>query len=229
MTPEEIGERLAAAVGVGEHSVSAGGRHARACLEVPAESWVRAAEVARDEVDLGYFDWLAGVDEDERGFGVVVHLWSLVGRYGTLLRTTVPRNAPTLTTLTSVFPGAAWPERETAEMFGIQFAGHRNPGKLLLPDEFEGHPLRKDFVLAARVAKAWPGAKEPGEGEGSAPGRRRTRPPGVPDPNEWGPEAGRLPPEPAGRERPASPASPARAARSERPARPERPPRDRDA
>ena len=61
---------------------------------------------------------------------------------------------------------------------------------LLLPDGFEGHPLRKDFVLAARAAKAWPGAKEPGESDGdvrSSPGRRKTRPPGVPDAGDVGP------------------------------------------
>ena len=50
-------------------------------------------------------------------------------------------------------------------MFGIEFDGHPNLVPLLLPDGFEGHPLRKDFVLAARAAKAWPGAKEPGESE----------------------------------------------------------------
>ncbi|PYC61749.1 hypothetical protein C7C46_33645, partial [Streptomyces tateyamensis] len=66
---------------------------------------------------------------------------------------------------------------------------------LLLPDGFEGHPLRKEFVLAARVAKAWPGAKEPGESdhEGGST-RRKMQPVGVPDPNEWGPLKGTLPP-----------------------------------
>ena len=72
-------------------------------------------------------------------------------------------------------------------MFGIDFAGHPNLVPLLLPDGFEGHPLRKDFVLAARVAKPWPGAKEPGESdEGGPPSRRKTRPPGVPDPGRVG-------------------------------------------
>ncbi len=73
-------------------------------------------------------------------------------------------------------------------MFGVDFDGHPNLVPLLLPDGFEGHPLRKDFVLAARVAKPWPGAKEPGESdEGGPPSRRKTRPPGVPDPDVWGP------------------------------------------
>jgi NADH-quinone oxidoreductase subunit C len=105
-----------------------------------------------------------------------------------LLRTRVPADAPTLATATGVFAGASWHERETFEMFGIDFAGHPHLVPLLLPDGFEGHPLRKSFVLAARAAKAWPGAKEPGESdEGAAPSRRKTRPPGVPDPEVWGP------------------------------------------
>jgi NADH-quinone oxidoreductase subunit C len=70
-------------------------------------------------------------------------------------------------------------------MFGIGFPGPLDP--LLLPPEFEGHPLRKSFVLASRVAKPWPGAKEPGEGHGDAPKRQAVRPPGVPAPGEWGP------------------------------------------
>ncbi len=71
-------------------------------------------------------------------------------------------------------------------MFGIGFVGHDRLDTLLLPDGFEGNPLRKDFVLASRVAKPWPGAKEPGESDhDAAPSRRRTRPPGVPDPDGW--------------------------------------------
>ncbi|MHA6760676.1 NADH-quinone oxidoreductase subunit C [Streptacidiphilus sp. PAMC 29251] len=116
-----------------------------------------------------------------------------------LLRTRIPRGAASLPTATGLFAGAGWHERETHEMFGIDFPGHPHLAPLLLPDGFEGHPLRKEFVLAARVAKAWPGAKEPGESDhGSAEGapaaRRRMLPPGVPDPNEWGPLAGTLPP-----------------------------------
>jgi NADH-quinone oxidoreductase subunit C len=103
-------------------------------------------------------------------------------------------------------------------MFGVVFDGHPDLKKLLLPDEFEGNPLRKDFVLAARAGKSWPGAKEPGESDTGAPSRRKIRPPGVPDPTEWGPDA--LSPE----ERAA-----AAAERPERPARRtppgERPPR----
>jgi NADH-quinone oxidoreductase subunit C len=119
-----------------------------------------------------------------------------------------------------VWPGTAWHERETFEMFGVTFDDFDDGSgdwlrPLLLPDGFEGTPLRRAFVLAARASKPWPGAKEPGESDAHmAPGRRKTLPPGVPDAAAWGPRA-------PGTEPVAAP-SPERAARPERPARPER-------
>jgi len=183
-------------------------------VDVPAASWTAALETARDALGCTYFDWLSAVDEPGTGFRVCAHVAALGG--GTvrrlLLRTTVPHEAPTLPTAVGVYAGAAWHERETHEMFGIGFEDHPHLVPLLLPESFEGHPLRKDFVLAARVAKAWPGAKEPGESEHGGPKRRTMLPPGVPDPNEWGPLKGQLPP---------APARPARGARTagDRPAR----------
>ncbi len=56
-----------------------------------------------------------------------------------------------------VYPGAAWHEREAFEMFGVQFAGHQGLRNLYLPGDFEGHPLRKDYPLLARLIKPWPG------------------------------------------------------------------------
>jgi NADH-quinone oxidoreductase subunit C len=99
----------------------------------------------------------------------------------------VSRDAPAVASIVDLYAGAAWHERETYEMFGIDFPGHPNLSPLLLPTEFDGHPLRKDFVLAARVAKPWPGAQEPGESHVEAASRRQPiRPPGVPAPGEWG-------------------------------------------
>jgi len=164
-------------------------------VDVPRDAWVAEVTSARDR-GFDYFDWLTAVDQlddtDAPGFDVVTHLWCLERREHLLLRTRVPAADPVLETVTGVFAGAAWHERETFEMFGVDFAGHVDLRPLLLPDGFEGHPLRKDFVLAARAAKAWPGAKEPGESDAdthgaAAPGRRKTRPPGVPDPAVWGP------------------------------------------
>ncbi|NXY97449.1 NADH-quinone oxidoreductase subunit C [Streptomyces sp. BR123] len=170
-------------------------------VDVPVGSWIPALEIARDKLGCTYFDWLSAVDEPGTGFRVCAHVVSLENRRvrRLLLRTTVPHAAPSLPSAVAVYAGAAWHERETFEMFGVVFTDHPHLVPLLLPENFEGHPLRKDFVLAARVAKAWPGAKEPGEGaeaEGG-PKRRQMLPPGVPDPNDWGPLKGQLPPDPA--------------------------------
>ncbi|MFJ9698062.1 NADH-quinone oxidoreductase subunit C [Streptomyces fradiae] len=187
-------------------------------VDVPAASWIAALRTARSTLGCTYFDWLSAVDEPGTGFRVCAHVAALEsGRVRRLLlRTTVPHDAAALPTAVGVYAGAAWHERETTEMFGVTFEGHPNPAKLLLPDNFEGHPLRKDFVLAARVAKAWPGAKEPGEPEHGGTKRRQMLPPGVPDPNDWGPMKGQLPP---------APARPARTGRAGAAGAADRPPR----
>ncbi|MCC3772514.1 NADH-quinone oxidoreductase subunit C, partial [Streptomyces sp. UNOC14_S4] len=161
-------------------------------VDVPAAAWLTALDTARTTLGCTFFDWLSAVDEPGTGFRVCAHVAALPGPDATgvrrlVVRTTVPHDKPALPTATGVYAGAAWHERETHEMFGVDFTGHPHLVPLLLPEGFEGHPLRKDFVLAARVAKAWPGAKEPGESEGGGPKRRQMLPPGVPDPNEWGP------------------------------------------
>ena len=168
-------------------------------VDVPPQRWVEAVTFARDTLGCRFFDWLSAVDELDDGFRIVCHLAD--HRPGNvdhlMLRTLVDREAAAVPSVAKVFAGARWHERETHEMFGVDFTVDGAPlalDPLLLPDGFEGHPLRKEFVLASRVAKPWPGAKEPGESEqhDAAPSRRRTRPPGVPTPDEWGPR----PPQP---------------------------------
>ena len=156
-------------------------------VDVPPQTWVAALTAARDELGLRFFDWLSAVDELAEGFAVVCHLVDPDSHEHLVVRTRVPADTPVLATATMVFRGAAWHERETYEMFGVEFAGHADLRPLLLPEGFEGRPLRKDFVLAARAAKPWPGAKEPGESDADRPARRRILPPGVPDPAQWGP------------------------------------------
>ena len=164
-------------------------------VDVPADRWVEGVSLARDGLDCSFFDWLSAVDELEDGFRIVCHVADHRPRgvEHLLVRTLVPREPATVASLGEVYAGARWHERETHEMFGIDFTldgAVLELETLLLPDEFEGHPLRKEFVLASRVAKPWPGAKEPGEsdhGAGAPPARRKARPPGVPTPEEWGP------------------------------------------
>lgn len=127
--------------------------------------WRRVAEHVRGDADVScnFFDFLCGVDEEEAGIGVVLHVYSTNNRHHLQVRTVVPRDGGHLPTVYDLWAGANWHERETAELFGVVFDGHPNLAKLLLPEEFEGYPLRKEFALLAREAKPWPGAKEPGE------------------------------------------------------------------
>lgn len=173
------------------------------CADVPVDLWAASADAAR-AAGYVFFDWLSAVDQsdqDPAGFDIVVHLAVPRPLHRLLLRTRLPLDAE-IDSLTGVFVGAAWHERETWEMFGVVFTGFddgtgQGLRPLLLPDGFEGTPLRKSFMLVARAARPWPGAKEPGSSEASAsPSRRRTTPPLVPDPS-WGPRRpGDPPPEP---------------------------------
>jgi NADH-quinone oxidoreductase subunit C len=102
-------------------------------------------------------------------FQVFAHVQSTSRRRGLTLKTDVDDTAPSVASWTSVYPGADWHERECWEMFGVAFDGHPSLRHLYLPSEFEGHPLRKDFPLLARVVKPWPGLVDveamPGEGD----------------------------------------------------------------
>jgi NADH-quinone oxidoreductase subunit C len=180
-------DRITAALGP---NAACSTSYALVTVDVPREDWVASVVALRDELGFTYFDFLTAVDELESGFDVVLRLWSPAGAEGVLVRTRCPRDDARVPSLVEVFAGASWHERETCEMFDIAFDGHPGLTRLLLPDAFEGHPLRKEFVLAPRVAKPWPGAKEPGESDrdlAAGPPRRKNLPPGVPPPGSWPP------------------------------------------
>lgn len=185
MTPAELTDRVGELLGQSCRCVTS---YDVVTVDLPRTEWLTAVTKVRDALDLTFFDFLTAVDELAEGFDIVLRLWSPAGRYGLLLRTRCPRSEARLASLAGVFAGAAWHERQVSEMFGVNFDGHPGARPLLLPPQFEGFPLRKEFVLAARVAKAWPGAKEPGESDddlAAAPPRRKSLPPGVPPPGSW--------------------------------------------
>ena len=150
--------------------------------DVAREDWVGAVTAVRDDAELDgtFLDLLTAVDQSPGGFDVVVRLWSVARRHGVHVRTSCPRDDERVPSLTAVFAGAAWHEREVAEMFGLAFDGHPGLAPLLLPAGGVARPLRKDHVLAARVDVPWPGAVDPADsGEGGRPSRRRLLPPGA--------------------------------------------------
>jgi NADH-quinone oxidoreductase subunit C len=155
--------------------------------KVTADGWLAEVQAAAEE-GYGCFDWLGCVDEIGRRdtLRVVLSLRDLdrPAEPELLLEVELPRDAAELDSIRGIFAGAAWHEREVAELFGVRFAGGEGR-RLLLGPSFEGVPMRKDAVLGARTGLSWPGAKEPGETD-AAPARRRMVPPGVPDPAVWG-------------------------------------------
>jgi NADH-quinone oxidoreductase subunit C len=87
-------------------------------------------------------DWMA---EDQ--MEVVYDYFHPAANLRVAIRSRLPRANPEIPTISNVFPGANWHERETHEFFGIQFLGHPNLTPLLLPEDATFHPLRKDFAL----------------------------------------------------------------------------------
>ncbi|MDP9405791.1 MAG: NADH-quinone oxidoreductase subunit C, partial [Actinomycetota bacterium] len=153
---------------LGDRALDATVAYGQLTVTVDPAAWVHAARLCKHDPNLAcnFFDFIAGIDRGDRGFEVVVHLYSVDHRHEVTLRAMAPggRDKPTMPSLTGVYGGANWGERETYDMYGIDFEGH--PGllpRMLTVENFEGWPLRKDFLLSTREAKPWPGAKEPEE------------------------------------------------------------------
>jgi NADH-quinone oxidoreductase subunit C len=102
-------------------------------------------------IDLTAVDYLAYPGrEDGPRFEVVYHLYSLRHRHRLRLKVRVDEDDPVVPTASDLWPIANWLEREVWDMFGIRFAGHPDPRRLLMYEEFVGHPLRKDYPIDRR-------------------------------------------------------------------------------
>jgi NADH-quinone oxidoreductase subunit C len=181
---EALGERLAA---LGDAVVESTPVFDDIVVRVQADSWRRCAEIAKNELECDYLSFVSGIDwapapkegGDEGGtdtsapvqptemtFGaagsagryqVFAHVQSTSRHWGLTLKADLDEADPRVESWVGVYPGADWHERECWEMYGFVFEGHPSLRHLYLPSEFEGHPLRKDFPLLARVVKPWPG------------------------------------------------------------------------
>ena len=97
--------------------------------------------------DVTCVDWLGHEKEKDGRFEVVYNLYSYRHKYRFFLTVRLNADSPNVQSLTRLWHGANWLEREVFDLFGIIFEGHPNLTKILTPDELEGHPLRKDFPL----------------------------------------------------------------------------------
>ncbi len=100
---------------------------------------------AHDEIGYETLNFIAGVDRGAH-LESVYHLYSWKTNTSLELHVEVLREEPELDTVTAIWPAADWHERESWDLLGIRYRGHPDPRRILLPDGFIGHPLRKDYV-----------------------------------------------------------------------------------
>ena len=146
--------------------------HGTVRIYVDRDSWFDTLRRARDEEGLTFFSWLAGIDwskdvavgetveepdELDERFEVMCRLSSIENADAAQFIATVPKDDAVIDSITGLFGGAEWHERETHDMFGIDFAGNPNLSPIYLPEGFIGHPLLKSYPLLAREVKPWPG------------------------------------------------------------------------
>lgn len=125
--------------------------HGQEVAVVPAADWYAVAEAVRDAgfelcSDVSAVDWMRSRPER---FQVVANLTSLRHRARLRMVTNLGRQDPSLASITPLWPGAGFAEREVYDMFGIRFDGHPDLTRILMPDDWEGHPLRKDFGIGS--------------------------------------------------------------------------------
>lgn len=118
-------------------------------LRVPRERWLEVARRLRDDERLGfdYLSLISAVDYKEKGFQVVYHILSLLANKKLVVKVDAPeRDNPVVPSVVSVWPTADFHEREAWDLMGVRFEGHPNLKRILLREDWVGHPLRKDYV-----------------------------------------------------------------------------------
>jgi NADH-quinone oxidoreductase subunit C len=160
LRPADVLERLGAQFGddIAEQAES----HGHVVVKVVPARYHELVTFLRDDPQIGcdFFDYTTAVDRKEAGFEVVTQVTSSTTALSVRVKVDCAAENPVCPTVSDVFAGANWHERETWELFGIEFVDHPLLVKLVLPEQFEGFPLRKSFELMSRVAKPWPGDQE---------------------------------------------------------------------
>ncbi len=147
MESAEIHERIKAHLGDGllESVLNAKDPFVR----VAPEGLFNLCGVLRDDPDLRFeaLSSLTGVDYRADGqIEVVYHLFSYTHRHMVVIKVRTSRDAPVLPSVESIWPAANWHEREVFDLLGVDFTGHPDLRRILMPEDWVGYPLRKDFV-----------------------------------------------------------------------------------
>ena len=142
MTPDRARELLVDVPGV---SVSHGA--ATVVAQVPLDHWQAAARVAKDTLGCTFFSFLTAIDWKADGIEILAWVDNLDAKFGVLLRTKLGAGGTACPSLVPVYRGADWMERECYDMFGVAFTGHPDLRRILLGDDWEGHPLLKSYAI----------------------------------------------------------------------------------
>lgn len=143
-------EELTARLGEG---LEVSGEGVSRTLVVPKERLLTVMSKLAKDTDF-CFDYLSdvtAVDRSEAGYEVVYQLFSIDKKVELMVKTKTEREPAQVPTVSDIWPGANWMEREVYDLMGITFTGHPNMTRMFLPEEFEGHPLQKTFKLQPRA------------------------------------------------------------------------------
>ena len=116
---------------------------------VPGADIVEICRFLKDDPELAFdcLSNLSGVDYPKQGhIQIVYHLLSYPLRHTFVLKVNAMRDDPVVATVSSVWSAADWQEREVFDLLGVTFSGHPDLRRILMPEDWPGHPLRKDFV-----------------------------------------------------------------------------------
>lgn len=114
---------------------------------VPKDRLLDVCRVLASEFGFTYLSFASAVDRPEAGeFEALYHVYSFDTKQELALKVRLPRDDPRLPSVTGIWDGANWHERETYDLFGIIFEGHPNLRRIMMTDDWIGHPLRKDYV-----------------------------------------------------------------------------------
>ncbi len=148
MEAKAIFERLAGKFGEAVFDYTEGNGVKDPFCKVKPDKLVEVGTFLRDDPDLR-FDFLQCVTAvdwiKQEKIEVVYHLYSYKHRHSFVVKVELPRNEPVVPSVVSVWSTADWQEREQFDLFGVQFPGHPDLKRLLMPDDWDGHPMRKDF------------------------------------------------------------------------------------
>ena len=143
--PKALGEKLA---DTGFEALESRGE---LYLRVEAANLPELCRFLRDDPEwrFDFLSFISGVDwiGTSPRFEVVYHLRSLSHNHRVGLKVPVPDDSLTVPSLTGIWRGADWMEREVFDLYGVRFDGHPNLKRIMMPDDWEGHPYRKDFPL----------------------------------------------------------------------------------